>query len=55
MIKEIAAYGWLDNCWERGDNDARSFASYADWLRSLSDSELLAAYNRVTTAEAQLD
>lgn len=59
IISKIKNSGWLD-CWGRDDNAfallrPKGFATYEDWLKSLDDEDVLAAYVRVHEAEQQLD
>ncbi len=53
MIKRIEYHGGFDYCFERGDDNAKAFKTYAKWLESLSDDDFLDAYDR--TREAYID
>jgi hypothetical protein len=55
LIQSIRNWGGFDYCWKRGDDKAESFPVYEDWLKSLDDVELLAAYDRVRDAIGDLD
>ena len=55
MIKNIVNYEWLDYCWERGDNNAKNFKTYTEWLLSLEDSNFLEAYDRNMDSQKDLD
>jgi hypothetical protein len=48
IIKRIKDLGCWDNYFERGDNNAKSFSSYEDYLKSLSNEELLFTFKHVT-------
>ena len=55
MTKEIAQYGWMDYAFERGDDSAKEFSSYENWLHSLDDGDFLYSYKRVRDYENGLD
>lgn len=50
VIQGIRNWGSLDYCFKRGDMNAKSYLTYENWLNSLEDDELLAAYDRVRDA-----
>lgn len=51
IIGRIKNESYFDYCFKRGDSNAKAFASYADWLASLSDEDLLDTYDRVREAD----
>lgn len=56
MINQIHAYHWLDYSFERGDNEAEKFGGdYVEWLRSLTDEDLLSTFSRLSAAIDDLD
>lgn len=55
MTKEIAQHGWMDYAFERGDDNAKEFSSYVNWLNSLDDEDFLYCYKRVRDYENSLD
>lgn len=55
MIQQIEGYGSFDFYFERGDNNARSFTSYKEWLHSLSNENFLRAYNSIKEVINNLD
>jgi len=55
IIDIIKNDGVWDYCFKRGDNKAKLFSSYAKWLESLSNSDLLAAYDRCRDIINSLD
>lgn len=46
---------WLNFYYKRGDKNARSFASYEEWLKSLDDEDLLDNYLEIRDAQNNLD
>jgi len=58
VINRIANQGRFDYCYTRGDQNAKTYASYADWLQTeCSDDDLIDAFVRViqATTEANED
>lgn len=55
MVEEIKGYDWCDYAFKRGDNNAKSFVKYEDWLNSLSDDDFLWRYNDVKGVIDKLD
>lgn len=55
MTDEIEPYEWLDDYYERGDNNAKAFSIYREWLNSLSFSDFLDIYNQVREKSRNLD
>lgn len=52
MHKQICVMGgYSDYCYKRGDQKAKEFKNYSDWLDSLPNDEFLDAFNRVRDAE----
>jgi hypothetical protein len=56
IISEIKVTGELyDWSFKRGDNNARAFKTYEEYLVSLNDYDLLATYRLVVQAEESND
>lgn len=47
MISKIKDYKEFDHSYNWGDYNARSFDSYENYLRSLSDGDFLMTYNEM--------
>ena len=60
IIEGIKRSGWLDyEFWRdhshQGNTEQEKIEAYVGWLQTLSDEDLLAAYDRVQDAESKLD
>jgi hypothetical protein len=55
IIDLISGSGCWDYCFKRGDDKASNFSTYKEWLESLSDEDILAAYDRVKEVINNLD
>lgn len=55
MTREIKDYGYCDYAFKRGDDNAKSFKSYEDWLNSLDDDDFLASFVRTKDRADNLD
>ncbi|MGH2611482.1 MAG: hypothetical protein ACRDFB_00360 [Rhabdochlamydiaceae bacterium] len=55
IINQIKGYGWLDSHWDRYDNRPYDAQSYENWLKTLSNEDLLCSYNWIRDREAELD